>query len=252
MRFETTTIALWYKNFTFMYDFQTLWDNSGAPGEFAGGKDNWECWMGTWDNALCARGADGEDGRWDDGVNSHVEYSLANYTPFLDTWFHVTVTWAKNGSTMDMKEYINGVLVDDAPAQLWQPPGDEFYLGGGNDGNTFGVGIFDELGIWSRQLTDAEVMEVYTIGVAPGDANLDGDVDDEDASILGSHWQLQSGATWGMGDFNKDGKVNDKDAAIMAAHWTGTAGDASVPEPSTWALLLSILLCLACLRRRIS
>jgi hypothetical protein len=56
----------------------------------------------------------------------------------------------------------------------------------------------------------------------PGDANDDGVVDDRDASILGAHWQQQSGATWAMGDFNDDGKVNDVDAAILAAHWGAT------------------------------
>ena len=84
-----------------------------------------------------------------------------------------------------------------------------------------------------------------------GDANLDGTVDDEDASILGAHWQMQSGATWAMGDFNGDNKVNDKDAAIMAAHWGTPAEGNSVPEPSTVVLLLGLAVAgLAAWRRR--
>jgi hypothetical protein len=74
----------------------------------------------------------------------------------------------------------------------------------------------------------------------PGDANGDGVVNDVDASILGAHW-LAGGATWAMGDFNADGYVNDKDAAIMAAHWGPVAGESSVPEPGTMAMLASIL-----------
>jgi hypothetical protein len=74
----------------------------------------------------------------------------------------------------------------------------------------------------------------------PGDANGDGVVNDMDASILGAHW-LAGGATWAMGDFNADGFVNDKDAAIMAAHWGSVAGESSVPEPGTMAMLASIL-----------
>jgi hypothetical protein len=57
---------------------------------------------------------------------------------------------------------------------------------------------------------------IETIGL--GDANLDGVVDDKDASILGRHWQMLQGATWLDGDFNGDHNVNDADAAIFAAH----------------------------------
>ena len=61
----------------------------------------------------------------------------------------------------------------------------------------------------------------------PGDANLDAMVNDKDASLVGSHWQQQSGATWAMGDFNADGVVNDRDAAILAAHWGASVEQAA-------------------------
>jgi hypothetical protein len=83
-----------------------------------------------------------------------------------------------------------------------------------------------------------------------GDANIDGAVNDLDASILGANWQLGAGATWGMGDFNGDHMVNDKDAAIMAAHWTAGGGGGSVPEPGTVVLLLSAVATLWFWRRR--
>jgi hypothetical protein len=75
-----------------------------------------------------------------------------------------------------------------------------------------------------------------------GDANNDGKVDDADATILASHWHVQSGAVWGDGDFNADGKVDDKDASILAVNWNwgvSEEGDATVPEPSTLVLVLS-------------
>ena len=75
-----------------------------------------------------------------------------------------------------------------------------------------------------------------TLRRVPGDANLDGVVDDQDASILSSHWQQQSGATWAMGDFNGDYAVNDIDATIMAVNW-GNGGNGAVPEPGTLTLL---------------
>ena len=60
----------------------------------------------------------------------------------------------------------------------------------------------------------------------PGDATLDGVVDEEDAAILAANWLTASGASWGDGDFNDDGAVNDLDATLMAANWgaTGSLG----------------------------
>ena len=189
--------------------------------------------------------------------------------PVQGSWFHFASTWERTSeTTVEFDAYVNGVLVpnEGVPTTtpwtigtcydaVWQNPGSTFYLGGGNDGNTYAVGVFDELGIWSTRLDATQVAAVYTKGVlaalpTPGDANRDGDVDDEDASILGSNWLLQSGATWDMGDFNNDQIVDDRDAAIMAAHWSTPAEDAAVPEPSTLVLLLGIVASLACLRRK--
>jgi serpin B len=78
-----------------------------------------------------------------------------------------------------------------------------------------------------------------------GDANADGVVGDEDASILAAHWHQQVDG-WIHGDFNGDGWVNDMDAAILASHWSvGEADeDTSVPEPSALAVGLSMLIVL--------
>ena len=86
----------------------------------------------------------------------------------------------------------------------------------------------------------------------PGDANRDERVDDVDASILGSHWLLGSGATWEDGDFNGDHAVSDADAAILAAHWHyGVEGEASVPEPAPVVLLAGLLAYLLFRRREV-
>ncbi len=77
----------------------------------------------------------------------------------------------------------------------------------------------------------------------PGDANLDGVVDNLDAIILAENWQTATGATWGMGDFNDDGAVDDMDATLLATNWQVGSTGASVPEPSTLVGLLG--LCLA-------
>ena len=83
----------------------------------------------------------------------------------------------------------------------------------------------------------------------PGDINLDGKVDDVDATILAANWGWTGGATWSNGDFNNDGNVNDVDAAMMADNWLAhqnVASLSSVPEPGSIVLLglgmLSMLL----------
>jgi hypothetical protein len=121
------------------------------------------------------------------------------------------------------------------------PPGDDTNSGFILVTRTEAVATFDDL----------------SVGIAPpppdllGDANDDGVVNDKDASILGAHWHMQSGATWADGDFNKDQKVDDRDAAIMAAHWLETSGgEGSVPEPSTLVLLAGLALGAVIVRRR--
>ncbi len=79
--------------------------------------------------------------------------------------------------------------------------------------------------------------------VMPGDANLDGTVNNKDATLLAANWQKMSGATWGEGDFNDDGKVNDVDATILATNWHSSSGSqASTPEPGMLSLLIGMLL----------
>jgi formylglycine-generating enzyme required for sulfatase activity len=108
----------------------------------------------------------------------------------------------------------------------------------------------------SSRIVSSPAIEDYGIGFRvanvpePGDANNDGVVDDKDASILGANW-MQTGAEWADGDFNRDHVVNDKDAAILAAHWSQTQeAGTSVPEPSTAALILGLIVAGLAARRR--
>ncbi len=55
----------------------------------------------------------------------------------------------------------------------------------------------------------------------PGDANLDGVVNEDDAAILADNWGM-SGMSWRDGDFSGDGQVGAIDACIMAANWGAT------------------------------
>ena len=117
----------------------------------------------------------------------------------------------------------------------------------GFDLNAFGLLSldFDRITPAANVYIDDLVYSIVSPPYIPGDANSDGTVDDEDASILGAHWRTAVTA-WTDGDFNGDAVVNDADAAILAAHWGQTAGgDAPTPEPSTLVLLLGALVMLA-------
>jgi len=126
-----------------------------------------------------------------------------------------------------------------------------------NSNNYPTLGRFDDLAIWSRALTDAEILGLANGTLTlppqdvPGDANNDGKVDAADAAILVDHWldrEIDGGAS--VGDFNGDRVVDDLDASILAANWADTGGGAAaVPEPSTLVLLAGAVL-LAAWRRR--
>ena len=78
--------------------------------------------------------------------------------------------------------------------------------------------------------------------IAPGDANRDGDVDDDDLSLLLANWGRDAG--WEGGDSNGDDTVDDNDLSLLIANWSGAQ---PVPEPTALPLLL--LGALAVLRR---
>ena len=67
----------------------------------------------------------------------------------------------------------------------------------------------------------------------PGDADKDGDVDDDDLSILLANWAQDT--NWDHGEFSGTPPVDDNDLSLLLANWTGAA---AVPEPMTVALLL--------------
>ena len=81
-----------------------------------------------------------------------------------------------------------------------------------------------------------ETLETILRSILPGDANVDGAVDDDDLSILLSHWGADT--DWMHGNFNGDSAVDDDDLSLLLANWTGSGGAGSgVPEPSALAAL---------------
>lgn len=101
----------------------------------------------------------------------------------------------------------------------------------------------------SSLYTTGEVSLLSTEPNLPGDANLDGMVNHQDATIMADNW-LQSGATWAMGDFNGDNIVDSADASILATNWqTSGSAQASVPEPSVLMLVFGAMMPLVWRRR---
>jgi len=87
------------------------------------------------------------------------------WTPSTGVWYHVAVTRVQ--STGVVTFYVNG-SVQGSPqstgrtADLLNSP-DAF--GGGCYGGTGNFdGMIDEIGVWSRALTDAEVTQLYNAG----------------------------------------------------------------------------------------
>ncbi len=70
----------------------------------------------------------------------------------------------------------------------------------------------------------------------PGDATLDGFVDDCDLSLLLANWGKTTG--WSRGELSGVGPVDDNDLSLLLANWTGAApAPMAVPEPASLALL---------------
>ncbi|MBL9162576.1 MAG: hypothetical protein JNL18_07600 [Planctomycetaceae bacterium] len=95
-------------------------------------------------------------------------------------------------------------------------------------------------------------MGVSAVIAIPGDANLDGIVDQLDFSVVANHFN--GTGTWADGDFNGDGLVNQLDYSTVASYWGQSddygVGIGGVPEPAASTLLLTSLAAVAARRRR--
>ena len=102
-----------------------------------------------------------------------------------------------------------------------------------------------------RWLVLAATINGYDSPYLKGDTNLNGEVDvwepdgTGDAQVLSSNLNTMTGMVWGDGDFNGDGDVDVwepaglGDAQLLSTNMLATndIGAATVPEPSTLALL---------------
>ncbi|MBN2216144.1 MAG: hypothetical protein JW719_02080 [Pirellulales bacterium] len=106
----------------------------------------------------------------------------------------------------------------------------------------------------SGEISDIPLNLHLSAAVAlPGDANLDGMVNVNDATILADNWG-GGGIDWSGGDFNSDGCVNAADASILAANWGNILPlpehAAPVPESGTLGMAIALATALVSLRKR--
>ncbi len=80
---------------------------------------------------------------------------------------------------------------------------------------------------------------VRAVAVLPGDINLDGVVDLDDITVLGTFYGRDGLRVWREGDLNGDGRVDLDDLTILGTAYGRTGGaPVPVPEPATAGLLL--------------
>jgi len=148
------TIALWYYARGPWYDFQTIFDNS-AHG------DHWECWIYA-SGVLQVRTS-----RRPDNTNVGTMPFDLNTLRGSNSWYHIAYVWDRGLGQTQL--YVDGVFraSADLNSHWWTDPHPTLHLGGGNPGNTKGNGIWDEVRVYDRALTDAEIAALTVIPPMP-------------------------------------------------------------------------------------
>lgn len=124
---------------------------------------------------------------WDGGANE----SFATGSIVTDKWFHLAVVMGRS----ETKAYINGALdMGNNPSSLKNlqfADGEavELIIGGFSDGNLYkAAAVFDEVSLWNRELSKAEIEELMTKPVNAGDELiLSWNFDNSDLSDAGSN-----------------------------------------------------------------
>ncbi len=148
----------------------------------------------------------------------------------LNTWSHVAFSYDRSVGLANF--YVNGSLYAAVPysADIQTTGTDPFYVGyGPSGGDEFAQGGIDELRLWNRALTGAEIA-----------ANFNRPLTGSESGLVGN-WQLDEG----FGAVFRDATVNANNGALG----TGTAqptwitpGAPLIPEPSTGLFALGLSL----------
>ncbi|MBE0536489.1 MAG: LamG domain-containing protein [Phycisphaerae bacterium] len=198
---DAGTIAFWYQ-VNNLYNYATLFDNSVQ-------QDDWEMWIYDRGEARFRIQAGGE-------VSANL-HALSSDGDARGDWFHFAATWKRlSPTTVENSLYVNGQLIQSRVGP-WVDPGTTFYLGGGNDGNDYADGLWDDVRLYERTLSLGEIRLLASMSNFDGDQ----DVDAADLRILGDLWlhEVPDCVSTSPGDFNMDCRVDIQDFAAFARWW---------------------------------
>jgi hypothetical protein len=163
-----------------------------------------------------------------DGANN---LSVSDLDPLpQDEWVHMTGVYRPGEQT---EIYVNGelkgILDADIPDEQFSDNGLPVLIGARNQCDNCGwVGSIDDVALWSRALSEEEVLSLFQNGIGgslPGDFNGDGVLDAADVDDLAR--QTAGGTNPAAYDLNQDALVNSQDLGIWVKDlfhsWIGDA-----------------------------
>lgn len=168
---------------------------------------------------------------WDGGGNE----SFATGSIVTNQWFHLAVVMGQNGT----KAYVNGVLdMGNNPAslknlQFTNGEAVKLIVGGFSDGLSYKANAeFDEISLWNRELSKAEIEELMTKPVSAGDDlvlswNFDNnDLSDSSANGLDATYFDGSTTSFNQSEvFRPAPRVDNADYGVA---WKGVPAGADV------------------------
>jgi len=162
--------------------------------------------------------------------SSELNRATAGGTIAFNKWQHVVVTWDGSSNAANVHIYRNGGETGYSTSSNGiDPPKDDdsatVRIGSRSGGQNVFDGLIDQVRIYNRVLSIADIQALYTLesessdSIPPstlvGDLNNDGTVNAADWSLMASVWFTNDATA----DLNKDGIVNSIDFSLMNANW---------------------------------